>query len=144
MRKFLVFLCLTLVMGSTMVPAFAVDPIIGSGIAGETDTKDRVPGSMYDDIDVESIIGVPKVGVEDIQNKVQEKGNDVLSIIQTVGKYVCIGAFILACVGTIVFMFANHKVMWVCIGILIFSGISYAGIVCGPEIVQYIAAWAAS
>lgn len=86
----------------------------------------------------------PNVSTDTIVGKLESKGNDVVSILQTVGKYVCIAGFIVCCILTLIGIIGNKRLLAGAIIGLIISGVAYAGIVCGREIVNWIAAWAAS
>lgn len=86
----------------------------------------------------------PNVSTNTIVGKIESKGNDIVSILQTVGKYVCIAAFIVCCILTLVGIIGNKRLLAGAIIGLIISGVAYAGIVCGREIVNWIAAWAVS
>jgi len=79
-----------------------------------------------------------------IVGKLEAKGNDVVSILQTVGKYVCIAGFVVCCILVLVGVIGNKRLLAGAIIGLIISGVAYAGIVCGREIVNWIAAWAVS
>lgn len=86
----------------------------------------------------------PNVSTDTIVGKLESKGNDVVSILQTVGKYVCIAGFIVCCILTLIGIIGNKRLLAGAIIGLIISGVAYAGIVCGREIVNWIAAWAVS
>ena len=79
-----------------------------------------------------------------IVGKLESKGNDIVYILQTVGKYACIAAFIVCCILTLIGIIGNKRLLAGAIIGLVISGVAYAGIVCGREIVNWIAAWAAS
>lgn len=141
MKKFLMLMTV-LVMGlCMMVPAFAADDNVGSGIAVDTSEHS---GSMYVASDPRDLLDLEDVSIGDVQEKLESKGDDVISILQLVGRYVCIGAFILGILFTIAGCFGNHKVLFGGLLTVILAGICYAAITCGPEIVHFIASWAAS
>lgn len=86
----------------------------------------------------------PNVTTETIIKKLGNKGNDVVSILQIIGKFICITGFILCCILIVIGIVGNKKLLaGASIGLII-SGLAYAGIVCGREIVNFIAAWAIS
>lgn len=86
----------------------------------------------------------PNVTTDELVGRIEQKSNDVVTILQTVGKYVCFASFIICCMLILIGIIGNRRlVAGGAIG-LILSGIAYAGIVCGREIVTWIAAWAAS
>lgn len=84
------------------------------------------------------------VTTETIVGKLNAKGNDVVTILQTVGKYVCIAGFVICCILTLVGIIGNKRLLAGAIIGLLISGLAYAGIVCGREIVNWIATWAVS
>ena len=94
--------------------------------------------------DPADIFGIPSVSVEDVTERLNNKGNDIVNILQTVGRWICIGAFVISVVMMVAGCVGNKK--WIMQGLigLIISGVAYAGIVCGRQIVMFIASWAAS
>lgn len=86
----------------------------------------------------------PDVTTDTIVGKLESKGNDIVHILQTVGKYVCIGMFVICCILIPVGIIGNKKILTGAVIGLVISGLAYAGIVCGREIVNFIAAWATS
>jgi len=86
----------------------------------------------------------PNVTTDTIRNKLENKGNDIVTLLQMVGKYICIAGFIICCILTLIGIIGNKKLLAGAIIGLIISGLAYAGIVCGREIVNWIAAWAVS
>ena len=117
----------------------------GTGSGGVNLTDPNATGSFVDN----ELFGgngliVPNVSTDTIVGKLESKGNDVVHILQTVGKYVCIAAFIICCILTLVGIIGNKRLLAGAIIGLIISGVAYAGIVCGREIVNWIAAWAVS
>ena len=86
----------------------------------------------------------PNVSTDTIVGKLESKGNDIVYILQTVGKYACIAAFIICCILTLIGIIGNKRLLAGAIIGLVISGVAYSGIVCGREIVNWIAAWAAS
>lgn len=86
----------------------------------------------------------PNVTTGTIISRLEAKGNDIVSILQIIGKYVCIAGFIICCILTIIGIIGNKRLLVGAIIGLFISGLAYAGIVCGREIVNWVAAWAAS
>lgn len=150
----LLVLCLALMLLTTT--AFASNNV-RTGEATDTD-PDRTSqagdgqsySSDYDGEGMRELVGgiqdefAPNVTTQDIIGKLETKGNDIVAILQTVGKYVCIAAFIICCVLTLVGLIGNKRILTGAIIGLLLSGVAYAGIVCGREIVNWIAAWARS
>lgn len=150
-RAFLAFLMI-LTMMLMSVTALASDEV-RTGDATETNPSSSSQEGSYttsDDDDMSAFVQgeldefTPNVTTNDIINKLNDKGNDVVSILQTVGKYVCIGAFIVCCILTLVGLIGNKRILAGALIGLVVSGLAYAGIVCGREIVNWIAAWARS
>lgn len=155
MKKIASFLMLMLLAMSMVVPAFAAsgeDVRTGTAVGGNnpgttttiTDPNYNQGGSVNDTVN--GIINdfAPNVTTNDIVNRLEQKGNDVVTMLQTVGRYVCIGAFIICCILTIAGIIGNPKMLWAGVIGMIVSGLAYAGIVCGREIVNWIANWAIS
>ena len=150
----LLVLCLALMLLTTR--AFASNNV-RTGEATDTNphgTSQTVDGQSYssggDDDGMRDLVGgiqdefAPNVTTQDIIGKLETKGNDIVAILQTVGKYVCIAAFIICCGLTLIGIIGNKRILTGAIIGLFLSGIAYAGIVCGREIVNWIAAWARS
>jgi len=152
MRKSVSILMLMLLVMCMVVPAFAAsEEDVRTGIASggsNPDTSMVTPNNPNNSVDstVDGIINdfAPNITTNDIVNRLEQKGNDVVTILQTVGKYVCIGAFIICCILTIAGIIGNPKLLWAGVIGMIVSGLAYAGIVCGREIVNWIATWAIS
>ena len=150
----LLVLCLALMLLTTT--AFASNNV-RTGEAMDTDpdgTSQEGDGqsysSDYDGEGMRELVGgiqdefAPNVTTQDIISKLETKGNDIVAILQTVGKYVCIAAFIVCCALTLIGLIGNKRILAGAIIGLLLSGVAYAGIVCGREIVNWIAAWARS
>ena len=141
-------------MTCMMVTAFAVEGETPSGIAGEITSsqtsKDTVNteknnGSNFLDVQSpEELLDLKEVTVEDIGNKLDEKGMDIIHLMQKVCQYICIATFIIGAVMFVIGLIANKKTMVSGILTLAFAGIAYAAITCGPTIVKLIASWAAA
>lgn len=144
-RIFGIFVTLMLCM-AMMMPAFATT--VGGGVVNAKPTANT--GTVEKGFDYSApdnpadIFGIPSVSVEDVTERLNNKGNDIVNILQTVGRWICIGAFVISVVMMVAGCVGNKK--WIMQGLigLIISGVAYAGIVCGREIVMFIASWAAS
>lgn len=157
MKKIVGLLIVCLLSMTLAIPAFASDVRTGEVIDGSSNTSNGdasavasgFPSSTYGE-DVQSAVDgltneiAPYVSTEDIVGKIESKGNDIVTILQTVGKYVCIAAFIICCFLTLVGLIGNKRLLVGGILGLILSGVAYAGIVCGKEIVSWIATWTVS
>lgn len=145
MKRFMVFL-ISLILSMVMVmPAFATT--IGGGTVSGNPADDINRGGSFDysaPSDPADIMDIPSVSAEDVANRLNNKGNDVVNILQTVGRWICIGAFVISVIMMVAGCIGNKKMIVQGLIGLIISGVAYAGIVCGREIVMFIAAWAAS
>jgi len=158
MKKVLSILALCMMLMSLLVPAFASSDVrtgnasnggtVGGGVSastGQSNGSGSVDGSMSDVVNqVTNELIDTSVTTDDIVGRLESKGNDVVRVLQTVGKYVCIGAFMVCCVITLVGIVGNKRLLVGGIIGLVISGVAYAGIVCGREIVNWIASWAIS
>lgn len=165
MKKFLSLAIALMMAFCLMVPAMADE--IGAGIAGETATatatdtsaapveteKDTTTTSSnettkttsrYHVEDPEEMLGLPTVTIDTINDKIDQKGGDIISVIQKICQYICIGAFIIGAVQFLVGLLGNKKTMATGILCLVLSGVLYAAVTCAPEIVKLIGAWAAT
>lgn len=144
MKKFLT-LALVLMMSVCMAVTAFASTDMGSGVASETGGQESTyHSSMYDPVNPEDILDLDPVTTEDLQNKIDEKGGDVIAVIIRVCRYVCMAAFPIGCVMILLGFFGNKKILAAGIFTAIFAGIGYAAITCAPEIVHYVASWAAS
>ena len=144
----------TLVTLCLWLPAFAAEGETPSGIAGEVTTSqtttektetNKTNGSNFLDVQSpEELLDLKEVTVDDIGNKLDEKGMDIIRLMQKVCQYICIAAFIIGAIMFVIGLIANKKTMVSGILTLAFAGIAYAAITCGPTIVKLIASWAAS
>lgn len=148
--KRIFILAMVLVMSVCMsVTAFAAQEV-GSGIASETNNQDTSTGydsdghGMYDPVSPEDLLDLDNVTTDDLQNKIDEKGSDIINIIIRVCRYICIAAFPLGVIMFILGLFGNKKLVAAGVFTVIFAGIGYAGVTCAPEIVHFVASWAAS
>lgn len=152
MKKIFGSIVLLMLLCSLALPAFATDGVRTGDGAGErpsstaqNDERNTWNGSVVNDT-VDGVINdiAPNVSTDDIVGKLEEKGNDIVTVLQTVGKYVCIASFVLCCFLAVLGLIGNKKMLVGALIGLCLSGLAYAGIICGPEIVRWIAAWAAS
>ena len=145
MKRF-VGILISLILSMVMVmPAFATT--IGGGTINGKPVDDVYSGGSFDfsePSDPADIMNIPSVSAEDVANRLNNKGNDVVNILQTVGRWVCIGAFVISVIIMVAGCIGNKKMIVQGLIGLIISGVAYAGIVCGREIVMFIASWAAS
>lgn len=118
-------------------PSIEIDPpeIEGPSMSSKEEL-DRELESITDEI--------PKVSVNALSDYLTNKGNDIISVIQTVGRYVCIAAFAICCLLTIIGLIGNKRMLVGALIGLVISGVAYAGVICAPEIVHWIASWAAT
>lgn len=155
MKKFLsVCLMLMMVMVVMLTPALANE--VGSGVASdgsgkvtattgsETETDGQTGGYMEGVMDPQDAAGIPDVSTDDLIDRIDEKGNDVVNVLQAVGKWACIVVFIVCIILFIVGLIGNKRLAVAAFVGMLFAGIGYAGILCGREIVSFIASWAAS
>lgn len=167
MKRFFAWLCVLILSLCLTATAFASNgtrtgEVIGGGSSGtESQTNQSDTGGGSEDFSLsdpnsaqrfvdntlfngkDGLID-PNVSTDSIVGKIESKGNDIVSILQTIGKYVCIAGFIVCCILTLIGIIGNKRLLAGAIIGLIISGVAYAGIVCGREIVNWIAAWAAS
>lgn len=154
MKHFFIMVIVTLVTLCLWLPAFAAEGETPSGIAGEVTTSqtttektetNKTNGSNFLDVQSpEELLDLKEVTVDDIGNKLDEKGMDIIRLMQKVCQYICIAAFIIGAIMFVIGLIANKKTMVSGILTLAFAGIAYAAITCGPTIVKLIASWAAS
>lgn len=131
--------------------AFASAPV-GSGeaiIGGQSNHSSKTSNPGGFDYSAPSspaeIFGINEnVTVDHVVEKINAKGNDVVNVMQVVGRYICYAAFIIGVLIMISGCIGNKKLIVQGLIVLIIAGVSYAAIVCGREIVGYIASWAAS
>ena len=141
MKKFLVILMALIMSALMMTPAFAATDIrTGTPSESSQATYTSVQGS------VSEITGdiTPDVTTDDVINKLEHKGNDIVRILQIVGQYVCIGAFIICCFLVIVGLMGNKRLLTGALFGLIFSGVAVVGILYSRDILNFVASWLAS
>lgn len=136
-----------MVLSLIMVGSAFAAPV-GSGLATTAGGGNNVSSNSGFDYsapdDPAEMFGVENVDVNDVADRLNSKGNDVINIMQVVGRYVCYGAFIIGILIMIAGCIGNKKMIVQGLIVLIIAGVAYAGIVCGREIVGFIASWAAS
>lgn len=151
MRKALHVLMACLLMMCLSISAFAADDVrqgevLGEGVnIGEGTDVGQTEGDLIRDT-VNDITGelAPTVTTEDIVKRLEDKGNDIVAILQTVGKFICVSSFLVCCALMVIGVIGNRRMLTGAVIGAILSGVAYAGIVCGREIVNWIALWAAS
>ena len=139
-----------LILLSFILPTYAVGDGIENAVAGEIG-RDETSTDYYrdlfglsDETDPNGILDVPNVTVDDLGDRLAAKGADFVYLIKIVGRYVCLGAFVICCIMIIIGIIGNRRMLvWAIIG-AITAGLLYAAITCGEQIVQFIAAWAMS
>lgn len=144
MKKFLTLAFVLMMTFCMTVTAFASTEI-GSGVATETgghQTSNQ--DNRFDSVSPEDILDLSPVTTEDLQNKIDQKGGDIIAIIARVCRYICMAAFPLGCIMILLGFFGNKKMLAAGVFMAIFAGIGYAAITCSPEIVHFVASWAAS
>lgn len=136
------------------VPAFAVEALSGSGVAADTaaqvteskgdldlDAGDRLAEAwgLNDPKNQVNIQG--NVTTEQVNNWVERKGGDVISILQTFGKVAAIVGFFASIIFVIVGAIGNKRMMTGgFIGVLI-SLCCYVALTQGREIVSLFSSW---
>lgn len=150
MKRLMSFLAVLMLVGCLAVPAMASDVRTGDAIGGGTTTHDSTATNGSSSNIVQDAVNqtieelAPSVSVDDLITRLEDKGNDVVSILQTVGKYVCIGGFTVSVILFLIGCIGNKKLAaGGAIGMIV-AGLAYTGIVCGRDIVNFIANWAAS
>ena len=110
-------------------PAFAT----GVESYGVADTVNRITGEV-----------APDVSVAELESRIEEKGMDVVHILQKVGLPVCSVLFILFCIHFVMGIFGNARAIWQSILGMGSVGLAYTGILEGEAIVKWIASWIVS
>ena len=173
MRKLAAILLAILVLVISCVPAFATsqdddDTRTGITYGGESSNSEGqssqqgsqnsgygYTGSGYSDpapsptsglhAELDDLYGsIPNVSTEDIIGRLEQKGNDIVTMVQIVGRYVCIIGFIIGIILIVVGAIGNKKTMWAGVIALILACLCYAGTVCARDIVNWAASWAIS
>ena len=147
MKRTMIIILMLLVF---ILPAYAAGEGIDNGVAGEIGRSDAAPDYYRDlfglssETDSDSLLDVPNVTVDDLGNRLAAKGGDFVYLIKIAGRYVCLGAFVICCIMIVIGIIGNHRMLASAIIGAIISGLAYAAITCGEQIVQLIAAWAMS
>lgn len=155
MKKIITKVFVAFMLVSMMTCTAFANGLVGSGEAvnvetqeGQTETSvftENSSGLIYDeDHSPESLFGIRDVTTEELAGKLENKGNDIINLMQIVGRYICYGGFVMGVILMIAGCLGNKKMLMQGFIALIISGVAYAGIVCGREIVNFIASWAAS
>lgn len=84
------------------------------------------------------------VTADDIGQWAESKGQDVINIMKIIGRYFCLGGFIMSCLAMIAGLFGNKRALTAGFIGMILAGIMYGAIVMSDDIVVMIARWAAS
>lgn len=145
MKRLITVFCLALAV-MLLMPAYASEGVT-TEIAGEIGgaMADSAAGGI-DPLDPESVLGIKggDYSVDYLGDKLEEKGMDVVYLIKVVGRYICLAGFVICVVLIVVGIIGNPRILLrAAIGAVV-SGIAYALITCGEEIVLLIATWAAS
>lgn len=144
--KSFVILVLTIILFAfTIMPVSATTNESVSLMSAEsvTDTSNDTiePNGQNNSSNVDASAGLQQTTVKEIQSKVNEKGFDVVHILQTVGKPLAVICFI---VSAFVFMFSliMKSNMMVRSGIsMLIAAAVYGLISVAPQIVQMISYW---
>lgn len=151
MKRIIAVFFLTLILSFWTTPTFAANGV-ESGVAGEasqgTGQEDTQNGGMSIEqaSDPEYVLGIKDgdYSVDHIGDKLKNKGMDIVYLLKVVGRYVCLAAFVICCILLVLGIVGNTRMLLrSSIGAII-SGVMYAAITCGEEIVQLIAGWAAA
>jgi len=147
MKRIIAVFCLTLILSLWTMPAFAASGV-ESGVAGEASqgTEQEDTMSIEQASDPEYVLGIKDgdYSVDHIGDKLKNKGMDIVYLLKVVGRYVCLAAFVICCILLVLGIVGNTRMLLrSSIGAII-SGVMYAAITCGEEIVQLIAGWAAT
>lgn len=110
----------------------------------EITTNNYDDDNIYNVPNPQEAAGIPDVSADAVIERINTKGNDVVNILQSLGKWICIGSFIIYSMMIIFGIIGNKKLaLSSFIGIFI-ACIAYAGITFGREIVIFISTWVAS
>jgi len=143
-------LAVALLIIAFILPVYAAEEGIESSVAGEIGegggTSDYYKDlyGLSEETDSGNLLNVPNVTIDDLGDRLAAKGGDFVYLIKIVGRYVCLGAFIICCIMIVIGIIGNHRMLVSAIIGAIISGLAYAAITCGEQIVQLIAAWAIS
>ena len=150
MKKFTSLLCALVLSLSVMTTAFAteIEPNtntnMGMGVATETvdpPKNNSGHGGMYHPVTPEDILDLDPVTTDDVQNKINQKGQDIIDVIINVCQKICVVTMPLGAVMFLVGLAGNKKTSVAGAIMFIFSGVCYAAITCAPELTWYISSW---
>lgn len=169
-RLFAMVMMLILCMSLTAVPAFATEgdttepdsnAAVGGGIAQTdpvlTDTPSDTTGTTgaetststegggyYGDIptseDVLGIAGADVVTTDDVNNWIDRKGGELISIVEKVVRWISVIAFFVS-LGFVVVGFSNKRTMVAGFIGMVVSCLVFAVATCGPQVMQIVASW---
>lgn len=149
MKRLIAMLCMVFILCGWTVSAFAAERV-ESGVASESiESKKKPDGggmSIEQATDPEYVLGIKggNYSADHIGDKLRNKGMDVVYLLKIVGRYACLAAFVVCCILLVFGIVGNTRLLLrSSIGAII-SGVMYAAITCGEEIVQLIAGWAAA
>lgn len=111
------------------------------GQAGEQSSAGSDGYSLPENLNPDQVLGLPDVTVDDLGDRLNEKGADVVFLIQTVARYICIGAFVISCILILVGLIGNRRTLASAILGAVLSGVCYGAITCGEQIVQAVSSW---
>lgn len=138
-------LLFALVLSASMVTvAFAdTDVGVGSGVAGDGATTPS-SSDVWTVPTPDELLDLPDVTTQDVVDKLEQKGNDVMTIVQTVGRIVAAVVFIVSFILVVVGAVGDTRLMAKAFVGLAISGIGYAAITCGRELLAFFSAWVQS
>lgn len=125
---------------------FAADDVrtgVAAGGGASDAVAENVPFNGFQNRATEGFVD-QSVTTESFIERLHSKGNDVVDIIIVVGQYVCIAAFAICCIITIIGLIGNKRTMTGGVIGLIVSGVAYAFLSMAPDVVQWIASWTLS
>ncbi len=142
MKRIFILMLAVLMLASVVFAAEDVRTGVAVGGGAANAVTENQPFG-FEEIATEGLID-KTVTTESFINRIQNKGNDVVHIITVVGQYVCIAAFGICCIITLVGLIGNKRTMTGGVIGLIVSGVAYALLTMAPEVVRWIAAWSVS
>jgi len=122
-KKLCILFPLILMMSFSIVPVFATDAY-------------TAPSGF------EEVAGAPNVSVAQVETYVDDKGGDIIGMLQYVGQPILITLFILCALLASIGALGDASLIGKGILGMIICGISYALVMYAPEMVQFIAEWA--
>ena len=134
-----------------VTPAFAADPVGGGSLTfASPDTKTERPGGYGDIRNPDSIIsagdaiGMNKdniVTTNDVNNWVDRKGGELITIATRVVQVIAILSFIVSLVFIVVGALGNKRTMVGGFVALALSCVVFTAATCGPQIVTAVSSW---